>query len=290
MKKGISLLVALTLLFGLFAGGAMFAGASNVPLTPQESLTAMLEDLFYMEQIMLVDFSSSNSYKNAYAALKALESKGAALTEGELAAASQLMDDAFETVGGNPFADFGDINRDGFVDSTDARLALQYEVGLLYLIGGQQYLGDVSASWWAAPDAPYVVDSTDARLILQYEVALIWYFPIDPSDPVTELAHDIAETRAALEAMRTELVTIFGQALVTELFANFDAIETLLASSTFAEKLLLDDVAALKQLTDTVAPLLTTYVKMGLMTRGEWDAFWAGLAEYGIVAKPFPTV
>jgi len=56
----------------------------------------------------------------------------------------------------------GDVNTDNSVDSTDARLVLQYEVMMISLTEAQLENANVNMD-----DS---VDSTDARLILQYEV------------------------------------------------------------------------------------------------------------------------
>lgn len=58
----------------------------------------------------------------------------------------------------------GDVNDDGSIDSTDARLALQHYVGLRTLESTQFLAADVNFD--------NLVDSTDARLILQYYVGL----------------------------------------------------------------------------------------------------------------------
>lgn len=56
----------------------------------------------------------------------------------------------------------GDVNGDGFVNSSDARLVLQFTVGQTFLTISQQVVADLSE------DA--VVNSSDARLILQAAV------------------------------------------------------------------------------------------------------------------------
>ena len=65
----------------------------------------------------------------------------------------------------------GDVNHSNEIDSTDARLILQSEVGLLTLGGAQSVIARVAGDTKA--------DSTDARLILQYEVRLITHFPAE---------------------------------------------------------------------------------------------------------------
>ena len=67
-----------------------------------------------------------------------------------------------------PSTSFGDINGDGTVNTTDARLALQYAVEKITLTESQIVLGDVNRD--------DVVNTTDARLILQYAVEKITSF------------------------------------------------------------------------------------------------------------------
>ncbi len=65
----------------------------------------------------------------------------------------------------------GDINNDGVVNTTDARLALQHAVEKISLNEAQLAVGDV--------DGNGVVNTTDARLILQYAVEKIDKFPAE---------------------------------------------------------------------------------------------------------------
>ncbi len=68
-----------------------------------------------------------------------------------------------------PVAKYGDVNGDGKIDSTDARLVLQYAVGKI---------DDTALSVQAVNvDGNDKIDSTDARLILQYAVGKIVTFP-----------------------------------------------------------------------------------------------------------------
>ena len=71
----------------------------------------------------------------------------------------------------NPDIELGDINEDGKVDTTDARLALQHAVGKIQLTESQIFAGDVNAD--------NKVDTTDARLILQKAVGKIDKFPAE---------------------------------------------------------------------------------------------------------------
>ena len=72
---------------------------------------------------------------------------------------------AVQAAGGAP----GDVNFDGSVDSSDARLVLQAAVNKITLSTAQQQAANVSGD-----DS---VDSTDARLILQFAVNKITEFP-----------------------------------------------------------------------------------------------------------------
>lgn len=66
---------------------------------------------------------------------------------------------------------FGDINGDEVVNTTDARMALQYAVEKLTFNEEQLTAGDV--------DGNGIVNTTDARLILQYAVEKIDKFPAE---------------------------------------------------------------------------------------------------------------
>ncbi len=68
-----------------------------------------------------------------------------------------------------PLLVFGDVDGSGKVDSTDARLVLQYAVGKIDDTALNVAVADVDGSG--------KVDSTDARLILQYAVGKIDNFP-----------------------------------------------------------------------------------------------------------------
>ena len=59
----------------------------------------------------------------------------------------------------------GDVDSSGGVDSSDARMVLQHEVGLIGLNAAQRSVANVNDD--------EKVDSSDARMILQYEVGLI---------------------------------------------------------------------------------------------------------------------
>ncbi len=65
----------------------------------------------------------------------------------------------------------GDINGDDTVNTTDARLALQYAVDKIALTDAQRVVGDVNGDGR--------LDTTDARLILQRAVDKIKQFPVE---------------------------------------------------------------------------------------------------------------
>jgi len=69
----------------------------------------------------------------------------------------------------SPTVTAGDVDGSGRVDSTDARLTLQYAVQKITADGLEIAAADVDGSGR--------VDSTDARLILQYAVMKIDEFP-----------------------------------------------------------------------------------------------------------------
>ena len=63
----------------------------------------------------------------------------------------------------------GDVDGDGWINTTDARLTLQFAVDKLSLSEKEQAFADVNGDG--------NVDTTDARLILQYAVGKIDSFP-----------------------------------------------------------------------------------------------------------------
>lgn len=66
---------------------------------------------------------------------------------------------------------FGDVDRDGRVDASDALLALQHSVKLFSLVDKQSLAADVSGEG--------TIDAYDALLILQHSVKLIESFPVE---------------------------------------------------------------------------------------------------------------
>ncbi len=90
-------------------------------------------------------------------------------TQEAIETAVASMRDAMERLELIPVITMGDVNEDGDINSTDARLVLQYCVGKI---------GDSEMNAEAANvDGDYSVTSSDARLILQYSVGKISAFP-----------------------------------------------------------------------------------------------------------------
>lgn len=75
-----------------------------------------------------------------------------------------------QEVGAQPALEMGDVNGDGDINSTDARLILQYTVGYEELTAEQLARADVK------PDGS--VNSSDARAVLQYTVGLVETLPV----------------------------------------------------------------------------------------------------------------
>ena len=84
----------------------------------------------------------------------------------------------------------GDVNGDGVVDSSDARLVLQAEVDLVQLTAVQKIAADVNGDG--------AINSTAARMILQYEVGLTDGFAADKEwkpNPFTLSAEQIMQIK-----------------------------------------------------------------------------------------------
>ena len=69
----------------------------------------------------------------------------------------------------NPAVTLGDVNGDGAVDTTDAKLIMQYDLGLIDETGLELAAADVNGDG--------AVDTTDAKLIMQFDLGLITEFP-----------------------------------------------------------------------------------------------------------------
>lgn len=95
-----------------------------------------------------------------------------------LALALVLASGAVGVTVGAKTAALGDVNTDGKVDSTDARLVLQYAVEKITASALDLDVADVSGDG--------KTDSTDARLILQYAVKKIDKFPADNGEENTD--------------------------------------------------------------------------------------------------------
>ncbi len=139
------------------------------PTIDREMLEAAIEEIETL--LNPADFT-----KESFAALqtavdaakKVLENAEA--TDEEIAEAYAALEEALENLV-VVLPKTGDIDRNGVVNTTDARLALQYAVEKIELDETQLLLGDV--------DGDGVVNTTDARLILQYAVEKIDVFPAD---------------------------------------------------------------------------------------------------------------
>ncbi len=93
-------------------------------------------------------------------------------------------------------AALGDVNADGKVDSTDARLVLQYAVKKIVSL-------DVPEA--ADVDGSGTADSTDARLILQYAVKKIDKFPADEQEDTSGIISPNSEAAGRPFATPDEL-------------------------------------------------------------------------------------
>jgi hypothetical protein len=62
----------------------------------------------------------------------------------------------------------GDFNGDGQIDTTDAKLIMQYDLGLLDADELSLMASDVNSDG--------VVDTTDAKLVMQFDIGLITEF------------------------------------------------------------------------------------------------------------------
>lgn len=136
------------------------------------ALEALVADTDGLDE-MLFTAESFAAVKTALdEAKKVLDNKDA--TPEQIETAYKALTDALEKLE-FVFPLFGDINGDRKVDTTDARLALQYAVGKITLTDTQLLFGDVDGSG--------KIDTTDARLILQYAVGKISSFPVNTVEP-----------------------------------------------------------------------------------------------------------
>lgn len=147
----------------------IYWGASK-PVTTAD--TKALEEAIAaaMNDAELAGFTdkTAEAYKQALTAAKDLL-KTAAPTQEAVDGALEALLAAEKALIPKETAKTGDINGDGKIDTTDARLALQYAVGKITLTEAQQAVGDVNGD--------SKVDTTDARLILQKAVGKIDTFP-----------------------------------------------------------------------------------------------------------------
>ena len=129
---------------------------------------ALEEALKFDESLYTADSVNADAYQDAKtAAESAMENAEATQAEVDKALVDLLA--AQKALVPKPDVTLGDIDGNGKIDTTDARLALQYAVEKITLTEDQLFAGDVDASG--------KVDTTDARLILQYAVEKIDKFP-----------------------------------------------------------------------------------------------------------------
>lgn len=88
----------------------------------------------------------------------------------------------------------GDTDQNGTVNTTDARLVLQFAAEMIELDPLVQTVSDVNAD--------DITNTTDARLILQYAAGVITLFPAE-TVTTTELADSIAQVEAFLSQYET---------------------------------------------------------------------------------------
>ena len=192
---------ATLLLYGLNANGSTYSGAPVIAFTQYDGVTVNDEHLtdwktgVWYRVAIEVDLRDINNktyrvslYDDDYKLLASSKTiafagsyQGNTDSVGNLL--YELSNDTSSTAGSNEFlvdysivsqldpsaVQLGDINGDGTVNTTDARLALQYAVEKITLTSAQLSAGDV--------DGDGVVNTTDARLILQYAVEKINKFP-----------------------------------------------------------------------------------------------------------------
>ena len=144
------------------------------PIEPPADVDkSVLEEALALDESLYTEESLNEAaYQQAKAAAQAVfedefatQDEVDAATEQLLAAQALLvLKQAAEVV-------YGDVNADGEVDSSDARIVLQSAVGKVALTEEQTLCADV--------DGNDTVDSSDARLILQYAVNKIGSFPVE---------------------------------------------------------------------------------------------------------------
>ena len=103
----------------------------------------------------------------AQAALKAAQ---AAVTQRDMDVTTAALKAAIDALD-KPTVLYGDVNADGRVDSSDARVVLQTAVGKLALTEDRTAAADV--------DGSQTIDSSDARYILQKSVQKLDRFPVE---------------------------------------------------------------------------------------------------------------
>lgn len=112
---------------------------------------------------------------------------------------------------------FGDVNQDGTVNTTDARLALQFSVSKIDLDLLEQTYADVNGD--------LEVNTTDARMILQRSVGKLDQFPVDVISNA-----DLVATVEYVESFVSEYKDVFTAESLGNLQAVMDEAMALSAS------------------------------------------------------------
>lgn len=147
---------------------ALEAAQKALVLKPTVDKTELEKALKLDESLYTEESVKAEAYQTAKKAAEDVLKDESATKEQVDKALADLLE-AQKTLVKKAESKLGDINNDGKVDTTDARLALQHAVGKITLKADQLTAGDVNAD--------SKVDTTDARLILQYAVGKIDSFP-----------------------------------------------------------------------------------------------------------------
>lgn len=144
----------------------------SITVFPSPDKSSLQEALEFDE----TGWALTEEYLNAKAHAQAvMNDKGATPNEVKAAtdalwAAIQALEEAEPTL-----PNWGDVNGDGKINATDARLALQAAVGKIILTEEQIAVANVDGKG----DPGKEITATDARLILQYAVQKIDKFPVE---------------------------------------------------------------------------------------------------------------
>ena len=286
MKQILSMVLVVVSLVVLIAGAAVPASARLLPYPYFEDLYAE-NGLFFLlyfvenyEKKLLLDFIAGDEWQNIIVAIEALQGKSG-LTYQEVRDADNVIYDLLYQ-GESHFAAIGDVNRDGNIDSSDARLALQCEVGLIELTWSESSRGNVDDKWVEWGDRFTPVDSTDARMILQYEVGLIRYFPAESWDGWRNILYDVEDFANTHSSSYLDLY--YDSAFVAELRRGCDLLLPLLADGRVITALEAgsETAAMMKPLEEGLTVFLTCLAQAGNISKRTWEIVWIDLArDYG---------